>query len=256
MPDKYQFVKLEVSDYVATITLDRPPVNALSMGLYRDIASAFNEVSKRDDVRVAIVTGAGRCFCGGRDLKLADTDPPEERSTVVKAAFYAVYHCEVPVIAAVNGPALGAGFAIVTLCDIILASEKAIFGKPEIDAGVNPSIKHLSRGLNQYQARKLGFLGARIPAQELYRLGMVEQVLSPDELLPAARKMASVIAAKSPLIMRLAKKSANQVEPMPDFEEAYNSYESRVTVGLFQTEDSHEAGRSVIEKRPPKFRGR
>jgi enoyl-CoA hydratase len=253
----YEFVKLHVQDFIATVTLNRPPVNALSLELYRDIAAVFREVSGRNqDIRVSILTGAGRCFCGGRDLKKADTDEPEARSAAVKTAFGALYHCEVPVIAAVNGPALGAGFALVTLCDIILASDLAIFGKPEIDAGVNPSIKHLTRGLNQYQARKLGFLGERIPAEELYRLGMVEKVVAPGELMPAALKMAQTIAAKSPLLMRLAKKSANEVEPMPDFEAAYANYESKVTVKLFQSEDSHEAGRSVIEKRPPKFSGK
>jgi enoyl-CoA hydratase len=85
---------------------------------------------------------------------------------------------------------------------------------------------------------------------------MVDKVVSPEELMPKAMELARTIAAKSPLLMRLAKKSANEVEPMPDFEKAYSDYESRVTVGLFDTEDSHEAGRSVLEKRPPQFKGK
>ena len=255
MTNGYRFVKLDVSDHIATVTLDRPPVNALSMDLYRDIASVFTDVNHMSDVRVAIVTGAGRCFCGGRDIKQADTDPPEERSNCVKAAFGAVYHCEVPVIAAVNGPAMGAGFAIIALSDIIVASEKAIFGLPEIDAGANPGVAAFRRGLNEHQARKLAFTGERISAQELYRLGMADSVVPPAELMPAALKLAAVMAAKSPLLLRKAKWSANETEKMIDFEQAYRAVESRVTVSLFNTQDSHEAGRAVIEKRPAKFTG-
>ncbi len=251
-----QLVRTEIRDYIATVTLDRPPVNALSMDLYRAIANAFRELDRRGtDVRVAILTGASKCFCGGRDIKQADTDPPEERSATVKDCFGALYHCEVPVIAAVNGPAMGAGFALAALCDVIIASEKAVFAIPEIDAGVNPGVAAFRRGFTEYQARKLAFTGERISPQELYRLGVADQVVAPDDLLPSARKLAAVMAAKSPLIMRKAKWSANETEKMVDFEQAYRAIESRVTVSLFNTQDSHEAGRSVIQKRAPKFKG-
>ena len=227
------------------------------MGLYQDITSAIQEVNQRaGDVRVAILTGAGRCFCAGRDLKDADTDPPEERAKIVQAHFATLYHCEVPVIGAINGPAMGAGFATVLSCDIIIASENATFAKPEIDAGVNPGVALLRRGLNQFQARKLCLTGARITAQELYRLGVLDSVVAPDQLMPEAMKLARVLADKSPLLMRQAKWAANEVEKMMDFEQAYRAIESKMNVALFQTKDSHEAGRSIIEKRRPEFTGK
>ena len=108
---EYQNLDLEVSDYIATISLNRPPVNALSMGLYRDIASVFGEIAGRtDEIRVAILTGTGRCFCAGRDLKVAEVEPPETRLAAAKASYSAIFHSVVPVIAAINGPAMGAGF--------------------------------------------------------------------------------------------------------------------------------------------------
>lgn len=255
MGNELQHLKLEVGDFIATVTLDRPPVNALSMPLYREITSVFRELSRRDDVRVVILTGAGKAFCAGRDIKHAEVDPISERLKCAHDMVNAIYHCECPVIAAVNGPAMGAGFAMVTMCDIIMASESAVFRKAEIDAGVNPSIKHLTRALPEYKARMLGFTGEPMDAQEAYRLGMVERVVPPDELIPTAQKLARVIANKSPVILRLAKRSANEVEAMSGFLEAYVK-EQAVTQELAGTEDSREAGRSFIEKRPPKFKGR
>lgn len=252
----YQYVKLEVRDFIATVTLDRPPVNALSMDLYRDIGGAFEEVSERDDVRVAILTGAGRCFCAGRDLKLAETDPWEKRSALTRRAFGNLYHCAVPVIAAVNGPAMGAGFIQTSFCDVIIASEQAIFALPEIDAGLNMSVKAMTRWVNTGYARKLAFTGERVPAQELYRIGMIQAVVPHDQLMPEAMKLAKVLAAKSPLALRAAKWSANEVEKLTDVEQAYRAIESRVSMGLFTTADRKEAGRAFVEKRAPKFTGK
>src|SRR5690348_15892015 len=108
--NEYENVTLKVENKIATISLNRPPVNALSIGLYRDIAAVFDEVNGMPDVNVAILTGTGRCFCAGRDLKTAEVEDPKVRARHVKAGLAAVYYCEVPFIAAVNGPAMGAGF--------------------------------------------------------------------------------------------------------------------------------------------------
>lgn len=253
--DKLKFVDIEIKEKIAIVTLNRPPVNALSMGLYADIASAFTNINSMKDVNVVILTGGGKHFCAGRDLKAADTDEPEERSARVKAAFEALYHCAVPVIAAVNGTAVGAGFALVTNCDFIIASEAAVFGMPEIDAGVNPSIATARRALNEFQARRLGFTGERISPQELYRLGAAYKVVPPDQLMPEAMKLAKVLAAKSPLIMRGTKWSANATEVLTDAGYAYRNIESRLTVNWFVSKDQHEGGKSIIEKRAPKFAG-
>jgi enoyl-CoA hydratase len=253
----YEHLHLEVSDYIAVVRLDRPPVNALSMAFYREIERAFTEVSDRmEDVRVAVLTGTGRYFCAGRDMKIADSEPQEKRNAAVRAAFGALYHCAVPVIAAVNGPALGAGLTLVMDCDIILTAENATFGLPEINAGLCGGMAGTKRGFNQYQGRKLYFTGDPISAQELYRIGVADSVHSTDQVLPEAMKLASKLAGKSPLALRAAKWSANEVEKILDFEQAYRAVESRATLGLAQTEDHKEAVRAFVEKRAPVFKGR
>ncbi|MDD4859525.1 MAG: enoyl-CoA hydratase-related protein [Dehalococcoidales bacterium] len=251
----YNYIKVEVKDFIATMTLERPPVNALDMGALKEIAAVFQEVGKRDDVRVAIFTATGKCFCAGRDIRAASAESPEERMAAVKAMFSSVYHCEVPVIAAVNGAAMGAGFTIASLCDFIIGADTANFAKPEIDAGVNPGTAINHRGFNEYQTRRMCFLGERFSSQEMYRLGMLYSVVPLAELMPAAQKLAQVLAAKSPMIMRQVKKSANEVEGIPDFEQAMER-ELQVTVQLSKTADSKEAGRSLLEKRAPDFKSK
>jgi enoyl-CoA hydratase len=254
--NEYQNLTLTVEDKIATITLNRPPVNALSIGLYRDIEHVFDDVNGMAGVNVAILTGAGRCFCAGRDLKAAETEDARERARHVKAGLSAVYHCEVPVIAAVNGPAMGAGFCIAALCDIVLSSDNAVFGMPEIDAGVNPSVATILRGFNQFQARAMAFTGERYTPEDMYRLGMVRKVVPAGELLAEATALAAILAAKSPLALRSAKWSANEAELlMANFEQVYRSVESRVSDANLNSHDRREAARAFAEHRAPVFTG-
>jgi enoyl-CoA hydratase len=248
-----EFVRLDVEDSIAQVTLDRPPVNALSIPLYRDIASAFGEIDQRtDEIHAAILTGAGRAFCAGRDLKVAGTEDPDERAKWVKAALGSIYHCAVPVVGAVNGAAVGAGLVSAISCDILVASENAFFVMPEIDAGGNPSIAALLRGLNQFQARGLAFLGERHTAEDFYRMGIVRAVLPPEELLPEARRLAGILAAKDPLTLRMAKWSANEVEALfSNFEQAYRAIESRVSAVTMKTDSAKEAAKNFADKRGP-----
>lgn len=252
-----ELLRLDVSDFIATVTLDRPPVNALNLALYNEIRSVFDEISERQsDVRVAILTATGKYFCAGRDLKTADNDPPEKRSAAVRAAFGSLYHCAVPVIGAINGPALGGGLTLVLDCDIIIASERATFGLPEINAGLCGGMALNRRGFNQYQGRRLYFTGEAISAAELYRMGVADSVVPHEQLMTEATKLATVLASKSPIALRAAKWSANEVEKILDFEQAYRAVESRVSLALAATEDHKEAVRAFIEKRPPVFQGR
>lgn len=253
---EYEYVDLRIDQHIATIVLDRPPVNALSIGLYRDVAAVFEDVNANPEVRVAILTGAGRCFCAGRDLKVAEVEDPEVRARHVKAGLSAIYHCEVPVIAAVNGPAMGAGFCCAALCDIVLASENAIFAMPEIDAGVNPSVATVLRGFNQFQARAMAFTGERYTPSDMYRMGMVRAVVAHHELMTKAVRLAVTLAEKSPLALRSAKWSANEAESLlANFEQVYRAVESRVSDANLNSHDRREAARAFAEHRSPMFTG-
>jgi enoyl-CoA hydratase/carnithine racemase len=243
---------------IVTVTLDRPPVNALTLALYEQIAATFEAIGARSDVHCAIFTGAGtRAFCAGLDLKEFLAATPEqdpERARIVRRCFSAVRHCAIPVIAAVNGPALGAGCVLASVCDIRIATTTATFGLPEINVGRCGGGAHIGRHVPQGVLRKMFFTGRPISADEAYRVNLVEEVVPADRLMEAARELASIISEKAPLGLRLGKKALNEIEFMP-VEEGY-AHEQTYSTQLMRTQDAREATRAVIEKRAPAFQGK
>ena len=254
-----QYIKLDVNDFVAIVTMDRPPVNAQNAQFRDEIMEVFDSFSDRDDVRVAILTGAGNVFCAGADIK-------ERIGLVKKPGDYwrhnrgareyanAIRECKKPVIAAVNGAALGAGFGVVSACDIMLASDNAVFGMPEIDVGLAGGCAFISRLFGKSRGRRIVFTGERFSAAELYRLGVIEWCGPREQLMTEAMKIARTIACKSPLAMQLAKEAYNVVENMPQ-RDGYR-FEQNITERLSHTEDAREAQRAFAEKRKPVFKGR
>ena len=251
-------IHVDVADKIATVTLDIPPVNVLKLSIYQDITDIFEGISRRDDVNCVIFTAAGtRAFCAGLDLNefLAATvaDDPK-RAAVVRATFKAVRTCAVPVIAAVNGPALGAGAVLAVVSDIRIASEKATFAMPEINVGRCGGGSHMGRLLSPGMLRLMYFTGEPISAWEALRVGLVEQVVMPKRLMPAARELADVISRKSPIGLRMAKQALNEVEWMQV--EAGYELEQSFSTRLMATEDAREATRAIVEKRSPVFTGK
>jgi enoyl-CoA hydratase len=256
MPD--DIVTFEVSDHIAVVTLSRPPVNALNRAMRDRIMSVFDEISERSDVRVALLTGAGKVFCSGADLK--DRPDPtalgafHNHNRGTRETFNCIRECAKPVIAAINGAALGAGVALVASCDIFLASESAVFGMPEIDVGLAGGATMLNTLFGRSLMRRMFFTGYRVPAAELYRLGIIEACTSAENLIPEAMKIAREIASKSPLGVEHAKQAANMVEVTPP-RDAYR-FEQNITMALSKTEDAKEARQAFLEKRAPVFKGR
>jgi enoyl-CoA hydratase len=157
-------IKCVVEDHVAIVTMDRPPVNAVNAQFHEEMMRVFDALSDRDEVRVAILTGAGRVFCAGADIKARVAREPEpgdfwQHSRRAREAFHAILECRVPVIAAINGPALGAGLGIVASCDLLLASENAVLGLPEINVGLLGGGRHAMRLFGHSKARRLMFTG-------------------------------------------------------------------------------------------------
>jgi enoyl-CoA hydratase len=157
-----------------------------------------------------------------------------------------------PVIAAVNGPALGAGLGLAVCADIILASENAVFGLPEIDVGLMGGVRHTMRLFPHSLTRRMVLSGYRVPAAEAYRRGIIEDCVPLGELMPAALKIATTIARKSPAALKLAKRAINTVETM-GLKDGYR-FEQNLTVEMTQHEDSKEAMRAFLEKREPVFK--
>lgn len=254
-------VTVEVDDHVATVTFDRPPVNAVDRGALIAIRDAFRSIDDRDDVRAAIFTAAGaRAFIGGADLEFVGardgatatqiTDP----GVHAREALWSVTDCAVPVIGAINGPAIGAGLAFAACCDIIVATEHATFGALEINVGLLGASSQLSLMVPRHKAREMFFLGEKVAAAELHRLGAIRSVVAADELMPTARALAAQLAEKSPIAIRLAKESMNRVEFMP-LKDAYRT-EQDYTNRLMTYEDSVEARRAYLEKREATWKWR
>jgi enoyl-CoA hydratase len=254
-----EYVRITVADHIATVTLDRPPVNAMNRQLYREIADAFRSFEANREVRVAVLCSASeRAFLAGADLRerfegAADAVVLDTGRTA-RDCFWSILDCAVPVIAAVNGPALGAGLAVVACCDMIVASERAVFGLPEINVGLLGGGSHLLRLVGPYRMRQAFYTGERIPAAEMYRLGAVAEVTPPGEELDRARTYAAEIARKSPIAVRLAKDSLNRTEHLP-FKDAYQT-EQDYTARLRNFADSAEAAKAFLERREPDFQWR
>lgn len=255
----FQNFKVEVADFIATVTFDRPPVNAQNRETREEAIAIFDQLSDREDVRVVVLTGAGKTFSAGADVKervglVQEPGDYLRHNRLTREFFYAVADCTKPVIAAVNGPAIGAGFALMLACDIMLMSDTAYGVMPEVDVGLSGGQSFIMEHLSKSKARWMYFTGAKVPAQEFHRLGIVEQVLPAEALLPAAMAMARIIAAKSPIAVQSAKRGFNTVAEMP-VREGYR-YEQSITVALSHTADAKEAQKAFVEKRKPVFTGR
>ena len=223
---------LRVSEYdgIAEVAIDRPPVNALARETYRELKETFDSFREREDISAVIFTGTGeRAFCGGRDIY----DLQQERSgpqavdvadpyQITREAFWAVRHCAVPVICAVNGPAVGAGVALVAVSDIAIAVESATFALTEIDVGVLGGASFAQRLVGPAKARRMFFTGERVPAAEVYRLGGIDSVVPRSDLMTEARALAAEIASKSKVAIRMAKASIVRSDTLP-LEAAYRT---------------------------------
>ena len=254
-------VREEIVDgEIALVTLDFPPVNALTPEAFLDITATFDSYLARPEIRACVLTAEGeRAFCAGVDVR---SRLPEGETQASPGAHYrraretfnSIYESAVPVIGAINGPALGAGLAIAASCDYLVASTRASFGLPEIDVGLLGGARHLQRLFPQGVTRRMHYTAERASAEEAHRLGAVHAVVPPDELVEAALSEARVVARKMPGGIRLAKETLNQIEWM-DLKAGY-LYEQTRTEILQRTEDSAEAKRAFLERRPPRFTGR
>jgi enoyl-CoA hydratase/carnithine racemase len=256
---QFEQLKVTIKDYIAVVELANPPVNAMSLKLQSEITRCFDSFNDRDDVRVAILTGSGKMFSAGADLKHKAGKVPEpgdrwaeKRSW--RECTYSVMECKKPVICAINGPALGAGLGMVASCDILVASTTAELRLPEIGVGLLGGARRSMRLFGHSKVRRMMFTGRGVKAAELEKLGVVEAVVAPEQLMEAAMEIAQEIASKSPIAMKLAKQAVNAIEHM-SVRDGYR-FEQDMTADLGQYEDSKEAMRAFIEKRPAVFKGR
>lgn len=257
----YETLAIERQSHIAYVTLNRPTaLNALNTGLRLDLRNFFLEIAEHPDIRAVVLSGAGRAFCAGADIK--DWSEPgsvvEDRDARRRLSFWeAMRRYEWPIIAAINGYALGGGCELAMWCDIRIASESAELGLTEVTLGIIPGIggtQRLPRLIGRGKALELILTGKRISAQEAWRLGLVEQVVPPEQLLPTAQALAQTIIARAPLAVKYAKEAVVRGLELP-LEEGLH-VENELAILLRTTEDRMEGARAFKEKRPPQFKGR
>lgn len=256
----YNHLKLDVSDRIATITISRPEkMNALDDATVGELGAAIDEARLRDDVAGVIITGAGRAFVAGADIAELASQTPMVAKARARAGQEVLRRIETspkPVIAAVNGFALGGGCELAMACHIRIASDKAKFGQPEVKLGLTPGYggtQRLPRLVGKGRALELLLTGDMIDAADAHRIGLVNRVVRDDELLPSARAMLRLIIANGPLAVALCIEAVDRGLEMPL--EAGLVLEANHFSVSAATEDMSEGTSAFLEKRTPNFRG-
>jgi len=258
----YETLLYEKRDGIGVVTINRPEkLNALNQKVMKELHACFEGVQSDDEVRVAILTGAGeKAFVAGADIsELAVQTPISGKATSIagQRTLDLIENLGKPVIAAVNGFALGGGCELAMACTLRIASENARFGQPEVKLGIIPGYagtQRLPRLVGKGRALELIMTGDQVNAQEAYRIGLVNQVVPFKDLMAAAESLARKILANAPLAVRFAMEAVNHGMEMS---EAEGQFLEATLFGLCcTTEDKNEGTRAFLEKRPAKFVGR
>lgn len=257
----YQSVTLDAADGIATLTVNRPDkLNALNAATMSELGQAIDEIRTRDDIAAAIVTGAGKAFIAGADIsELAKENPLTARELAVRgqAIFRSFERSRKPIIAAVNGFALGGGCELALACHIRIASDQAKFGQPEVKLGTAPGYggtQRLARLIGKGRALQLLLTGETIDAAEALRIGLVNKVVAPDALLSSATEMLKAILANGPLAVAACIEVVNLGLEMPL--ESALALEATHFGLLAATSDMREGTKAFLEKRKPGFTGK
>jgi enoyl-CoA hydratase len=255
----YEILKTEVAERIATVTISRPKaLNALNTRFFTEMDALVAELAGRTDLKVVVLTGEGKAFVAGADIaEMAGKSQEQGRhfSQAGQKTFRSLETLDKPVIAAVNGFALGGGLELALACDIRIASAAAKFGQPEVNLGVIPgyaATQRLPRLIGMGNALYLLLTGEMIGAEEALRMGLVQKVVPPEELLAAAQGIAKTIASKGPKAVKTAKFVARE-SALLDFESGC-ALESDRFGSLFENEAA-EGMKAFLEKRPPIWQG-
>ena len=256
---QYEHVLVDRHGAVGLVTLDRPRVlNALSPALIAELSDALERFDADPDVRAVVLTGGQRVFAAGADIgDMSERGPVEQLQRDQTGRWARIAAFTKPLIAAVNGYALGGGCELALMCDLIVAGDTARFGQPEINLGIIPGAggtQRWPRTVGKYVAMEVNLGGAPITARRAYQLGLANKLVPAEATLQVALDLAAQLADKAPVALRLAKESVNQALELPLAEGL--SVERKNFYFLFATEDQKEGMRAFLEKRKAEFKGR
>lgn len=257
----YRLVECSIENQVATVTLNRPPLNPLNKELFYQMVHLMEELEQNPEVRVVIITGSGeKAFAAGADInEMSQLDFLEmsDMCRVSRNAFDKIESLSKPVIAAINGLALGGGFELALACDFRISGDTAKFAFPEINLGIIPGgggTQRLQRLIGQARAKEILFLGEMISAEKAYEYGIVNQVVPREEVLKVAREWAGKLAEKPRIALHMIKTSVN-VGANSDLDSALY-LEAACFASAFASEDRVEGMKAFAERRKPNFVGR
>lgn len=257
-PDKFVVVDYSIQK-IALVKINRPDVkNALNTEVRKQLAQIFTELSFNDDIHAIVLTGGDEVFAAGADLKeMATATSTEMLLRHTERYWNAIAQCPKPVIAAVNGYALGGGCELAMHTDIIIAGKSATFGQPEIKVGLMPGAggtQRLFRAVGKFHAMRMIMTGAMVKADEAYSIGLVSQVTEDDQTIATAIQMAQSLAKMPPIALQQIKEVALMSEDIPL--NAGLALERKSFQLLFSTEDKHEGIQAFMEKRKPSYQGK
>jgi len=258
---EYKNIKFETKEGIGTVTVNRPEaLNALNLDVINELIDVFTAIGANEAVNIVILTGEGRAFVAGADIGwLKSLGPVDGRALAMRAQYLMelIETTEKPVIAAVNGFALGGGCELAMACDIRFASDKAKFGQPEVNLGIIPCFggtQRLPRLVGKGMAKYLIFSAEMIDAQEALRIGLADRVVPADELISAVETFAKTIMSKGPIAVKMAKASINNGVNL-DLKSA-TAYEAEAYVSTLCTEDRIEGMSAFLEKRSAQFKNK
>jgi methylglutaconyl-CoA hydratase len=260
MADKFETIKFEIKKRVAWITLNRPEVrNAFNSVMISEISSLFKEINQRDDLRVVVLTGEGTVFCAGADLKwMGDVlnytyEENYEDSRNLATMFHRMFTCPLPTIARVNGPAIGGGCGMVAVCDIVIASEKALFSLSEVKIGLVPACisPYVIRRMGDKNAREYFLTGERIDAHRAAQANLVNEVAAAEKLDEAVEKRIKQLISSGPNALAWCKQLLQNAPAMP--EPQVGDYTAEVIAKLRMGDEGQEGMKAFFEKRKPNW---
>ncbi|MEW6423274.1 MAG: enoyl-CoA hydratase-related protein [Bacillota bacterium] len=256
---EYTNIIVELDEKVALVTLNRPPVNSINSGLLEELNDILDKLAQSQEARVLVITGAGeKAFSAGADItEFAEIRAGKKRAVDVHDLFFKIENLTKPVIAAINGYALGGGCELAMSCHLRIAAREAKIGLPEVRLGIIPGwggTQRLPRLIGKAKALELMLTGDHISAEEAMRLGLVNKVVPGVELMDETRKLAGRLASGAPLAMQAILRAVTKGLEVP-IEEGIK-FEKEGTALVFSSEDAKEGSKAFLEKRAPVFTGR
>lgn len=258
---KYEFLQISIDNQVATVTINRPPVNPLNSAVFEELGNLMDQLDENDDVRAIVLTGSGgKAFVAGADVaEMANIDLPEmnKMNKVSRATFSKIENATKPVIAAINGLALGGGLELALACDLRISTEKAQFAFPEVGLGIIPGgggTQRLQKIVGQGVAKEILYFGDMFDAKRAEQLNIVNKVVAQEEVLTTAQKWANKLAKKPPIALQMLKLAVNKGSNA-DIETGL-IIESTCFGNVFASEDAKEGINAFVEKRKPEYVGK